>query len=190
MENFLKSIIKFISSYLNHFGDLIFLKISELIQNNYLFWIVIVLCFSGTLVSYIIPEFTYNHLYAKEKFCAGNLGIAIFIHADFAQLIRGIIILIPAMLFTQYLYYWNEFIFFAGIYAFLISICCIPLHKERIGIEPIAYFLIGFCFSYNMHKILFIIMGIVCIRKILRNSAGSGSIIAGAIAGCIYQTYF
>lgn len=58
----------------------------------------------GTILDYIAPGFTYDYLCAKEDFGPGNLGLTVFVHANWGHLIGNLMVMFAPSIICQIKY--------------------------------------------------------------------------------------
>lgn len=123
----------------------------EFLINHPAFSVTLFGCFLGTLMTYVAPRFTRDYLVADEWFCAGNLGIASFIHSNWSHFIGNMILGLPAVLFCEN-YFGDKFtLIFILVYSFIEGMMTLVVKQCWCGFSGQACALFMMMCSYGMH---------------------------------------
>lgn len=115
----------------------------------------------GTLLSYLVPDFTRNCLCADESFCIGSLGFAVFIHNGFAHFFGNLFFIIPGSILCEKFYDPTLILAIILIYSFAESMLCIPTKRASCGYSGVAYMLCSMACMKGLHWWGFLIFGIL-----------------------------
>ena len=105
----------------------------------------------GTILSYIAPGFTYDYLSAKEDFGPGNLGLTVFVHANWGHLIGNLMIMFAPSIICQKKYGCKSIFILLAVFALYTGLVCIPCKRGSVGFSGCAYMMLAMACVYGHH---------------------------------------
>ena len=105
----------------------------------------------GTIIGYAAPSFTYKYLCAKEKFALGNLGLTVFVHANWGHLIGNLMFMFVPSIICQLKYGCKHTIILLLIFSLYTGLVCIPCKHGSVGFSGCAYMMLAMTCVYGHH---------------------------------------
>lgn len=105
----------------------------------------------GTILSYIAPGFTYNYLSAKENFGPGNLGLTVFVHANWGHLIGNLMIMFAPSIICQIKYGCKTIFILLAIFSLYTGLSYLPRKICGVGYSGCAYMMLAMSCVYGHH---------------------------------------
>lgn len=149
----------------------------------------------GTILDYIAPGFTYDYLCAKEDFGPGNLGLTVFVHANWGHLIGNLMVMFAPSIICQIKYGCKTTFILLAIFALYTGLSTIPRKICGVGFSGCAYMMLAMACVYGHHKwgycllIFFFIMAVASDVGTRRNDKLNHVLgfVFGTIAGLLVQ---
>lgn len=148
----------------------------------------------GTLLSYVMPDFTRDFLCADEDFNLGSLGVSVFIHNGFAHFLGNIFFIIPGSILCERFYNPTLILVIILVYSFAESMLCIPTKRASCGYSGVAFMLCSMACMKGLHWWGFLIYGILFLSSFFCDNRGRTDVfshvlgfITGAVLGVLLQ---
>ena len=106
----------------------------------------------GTILTYLAPGFTYFYLTAKKDFCPGNLGLTVFVHANWGHLLGNLLIMFAPSIICQIKYGCKTIFILLAIFSLYTGLSCIPRKICGVGFSGCACMMLAMSCVYGHHK--------------------------------------